>query len=57
MLLYNKKDNRNKHQVPISAMLASNYLKTSQLNTMYRTYFARALAVFICILETLNKIF
>jgi len=56
MLLYNnKKDNRNERQVPISAMLDSNYLKTSSEYNLLHAYFLRTLTVFV--LETLNKVF
>ena len=46
MLLYNnKKDNRNKHQVFISAMLCSDYLKTSSEYNPSHAHFSPTLAV------------
>ena len=58
MLLYNnKKDNRNERRVLISAMLDSNYLKTNSGYNLSHNHFSRTLAVFVCILEILNKVF
>ena len=41
MLLYYNKDNWNECQVPISAMLDSNYLKTSSEYNLSRAHFSR----------------
>jgi len=58
MLLYiTKKNNRNERRVPISAMLDSNYLKTNSEYNLSHAHFSRMLTVFVCILETLNKVF
>jgi len=58
MLLYNnKKNNRNEHRIPISAMLNSNYLKMSSGYNLSHAHFLRTLAVFVCILEILNEVF
>jgi len=51
----NKKDNE--RQVPISAMLDFIYLKTSSGYNLSHVHFSRTLAMFVCILETLNKVF
>jgi len=56
MLLYNnKKDNRNECQVSVS--VDSNYLKTSSEYNLSHAHFSRTPAVFVRILETLNKVF
>jgi len=59
MLLYNnKKDNRNERRVPISAILDSNYPQSEdEFWVQSHDHFSRTLAVFICILKILNKIF
>jgi len=50
-------EHRNEHRVPISAMFDSNYLKTNSGYNLSHAYFSRKLALFVCILETLNKVF
>jgi len=44
------------NQVPISAMFDCNYLKMSSGYNPSYAHFSRTLAVFVCILETLNKV-
>ena len=53
----NKKDNQTECRVLISAMLDSNYLKISSEYNLAHAHFSRTLTVFVCILETWNKIF
>jgi len=55
MLLYNnKKDNRNEHRMPF----CDAWFQLTRTNPEYNAshaYFTCTLAMFVCILETLNK--